>query len=102
MSQADLARATGLSRTYIKGIEDGVVKEPSGRTIALLARALDSDLIDLMEACGAVPSGYGESSVEVDKDIAIYLRRNRNLSEQAVLMIMRVIRLSELDEKGVI
>jgi transcriptional regulator with XRE-family HTH domain len=98
MSQADLARATGLSRTYIKAIEDGIAKEPSARTIGLLARALDTDLIEIMEASGALPPNYHESPIESDKDLTMYLRRQKNLSEQSVSTIMRIIHLSELDE----
>ncbi len=99
MSQADLARATGLSRTYIKAIEDGVAKEPSARTIGLLARALDTDLIEIMQASGALPANYYESPIENDKDLTMYLRRQRKLSEESVSTIMRVIHLSELDEQ---
>jgi transcriptional regulator with XRE-family HTH domain len=50
MSQADLARATGLSRCYVKNIEDGFAKSPSGRTVGLLALALDSNLEEIMPA----------------------------------------------------
>jgi len=97
LSQADLARATGLSRTYIKTIEDGQAKEPSARTLGLLARALETDLVELMSVSGAVPDDYHRARFESDRDLTMYLRRRRNLSEQSVTTIMRLIRLSELE-----
>ncbi len=100
MSQADLARASGLSRTYIKTIEDGLAKEPSARTVGLLARALETDLVELMAVSGAVPEDYHRCRLENDRDLTMYLRRRRNLSEQSVTTIMELIKLSELETEN--
>lgn len=97
-SQADLARASRLSRTYVKAIEDGAAKEPSARTIGLLCRALQVDVIDLMQACGALPLDYYQSPLQKDLDLTMYLRRQRKLSEQFVNTIMHLVRVAELDE----
>ena len=80
MSQSGLARATGLSRTYVKAIEDGFIKDPSVRTVGLLRGALDSDVVEIMEAAGGVSPGSSESPIRNDADFAEYLRRQRGLS----------------------
>ncbi len=99
-TQADLARRAGLSRTYVKTIEDGQAKEPSARTIGLLCLALQVDVIDLMQAARALPVDYRQSQIQTELDMTMYLRRQRRLSEQFVNTLMRLIRLAEEDEHG--
>jgi len=100
-SQADLSRATGLSRAYIKAIEDGRAKEPSARTIGRLALSLEVHVIDLMQALGALPDDYHRLGIVADLDLTMYLRRQRRLSEEFVSMIMRLIHLAAIDEAEV-
>lgn len=97
-SQADLARACGLSRAYVKTIEDGHAKAPSARTIGLLSQGLDIDVVDIMQAAGAVPENYRASQIQSELEMVMYLRRQRKLSEEFVNTIMRLIRLAEMDE----
>jgi transcriptional regulator with XRE-family HTH domain len=99
-SQADLARACGLSRAYVKTIEDGGAKEPSARTLGRLCQALEADAIELMQLCGALPEEYRDSQFREELDIVMYLRRQRRLSEQFVNMLMRLIRLAEIQESA--
>jgi transcriptional regulator with XRE-family HTH domain len=47
MSQADLSRLTGISRSYIAEIEQGI-KQPRMRVARLIADALEVGLDDLM------------------------------------------------------
>lgn len=98
-TQAELARSTRLSRAYIKTIEDGWAKEPSARTIGLLAQSLGVHVIDLMQSTKAVPHDYHECRIHTDLDLTMYLRRQRRLSEAFVNTLMRLIELAELDEQ---
>ena len=52
MSQGSLSRATGLSRNYVKAIEDGFSEDPSAHTVGLLLVALDSNVVEIMDAVG--------------------------------------------------
>jgi transcriptional regulator with XRE-family HTH domain len=99
MSQAAFARATGLSRCYVKMIEDGFAQRPSGRAVGLLARALDSNLEEMMEAAGGLPRGIQESPIKDDADLARYLEKRRGLKRESVLTIMRLVRVSALREQ---
>lgn len=99
--QADLARATGLTRAYVKQIEDGGSKEPSARTIGLLAQALDGDPIELLQCCGALPPHYREGQFREELDLVMYLRRQRRLSEEFANTLVRLIRLAEAQETSV-
>ncbi len=49
MSQEDLCFRAGLDRTYISGIERGV-RNPTLRTMAILARALETQPSALLRA----------------------------------------------------
>jgi transcriptional regulator with XRE-family HTH domain len=98
MTQSQLARASGLSRAYIKTIEDGGAKEPSARTIGRLCLALEADALEFMQLCGAIPEEYRESQFQEELDMVMYLRRQRRLSEQFVNTLMRLIRLAEVAE----
>ena len=98
--QAELARATGMTRAYIKQIEDGRSKEPSARTIGALAQALDADPIELLQLCGALPDDYREGQFREELDLTMYLRRQRRLSEEFTRSLMRLIRLAEANELG--
>ncbi|HEV3313047.1 MAG TPA: helix-turn-helix transcriptional regulator [Chloroflexota bacterium] len=99
-NQAQLAREAGLSRAYIKALEDGHSKEPSARTIGRLCLAFQTDPIELMQMCGALPPDFREGQFREDLDMVMYLRRQRKLSEAFVNTLMRLIRLAELDERG--
>ena len=96
--QSDLARATGLTRAYIKQIEDGGSREPSARTIGLLAQALGADPIELLELCGALPEGFREGQFREELDLTMYLRRQRRLSEEFTRTLVELIRLAEAFE----
>ena len=48
MSQGDIARALGVDRSYISGVERGV-RNPSLKNIERIARALGVDLSELLE-----------------------------------------------------
>ncbi|WP_354700145.1 HTH-type transcriptional regulator SutR [Paraconexibacter sp. AEG42_29] len=65
LSVADLARATGLSKTILGRIESGA-GNPSVQTLFSIARALDLPLSALLEAevaprVRAIPSGSGDA-----------------------------------------
>lgn len=99
MSQAELARRCQLSRAYINALEGGNVKEPSGKTLSLLARALGINVLEMLEASGALTeSQYPRISGEAE--LATYLRRDRNLSEGSVESILHLIRLYEMGERA--
>jgi transcriptional regulator with XRE-family HTH domain len=99
MSQADLGRAAGLSRNYVKWIEDGFIKDPSLRKVGLLLGALDSSVVEIMEAAGVLSPRSGESSIRTDVDFAEYLRRRRGLSHESVTTIVRLVELSALESE---
>lgn len=98
MSQAELARRCRLSRAYINALESGNVKEPSAKTLSILARALNVDILEMLEASGAITENQ-QAQVKSEPELATYLRRNRELSEESVQHILRLIRLFELGEK---
>jgi transcriptional regulator with XRE-family HTH domain len=100
--QSELAHAAGMTRAYVKQIEDGRSKEPSARTIGLLAQALDADPIELLQLCGALPAGYREGQFREELDLSMYLRRQRRLSEEFTLTLLRLIRLAEASEFAVV
>lgn len=97
-SQADLARAAGLSRVYVKKIEDGRAQEPSARTLGRLCVALQADVVEFMQLCQALPDEYRDPQFREELDIVMYLRRQRRLSEQFVNTLMQLIRLAEAHE----
>ena len=96
--QSDLARKAGLTRAYVKQIEEGRSKEPSARTIGLLAQALQADPIELLQLCGALPDDYREGQFREELDLTMYLRRQRRLSEEFTRTLVRLIRLAEAQE----
>ena len=49
MSQADLARTTGLSRAYLSELESGLGKRPSGEVLMRIADALGVTIADLLD-----------------------------------------------------
>jgi transcriptional regulator with XRE-family HTH domain len=100
LSQAELARRCGLSRAYINALESGNVKEPSGRTLSLLSRALEIDMMELLEATGTLEEGQNRR-MSGEAELASYLRRERKLSETSVQSVLRLIELYELgDQQG--
>jgi len=96
--QADLARATGMTRAYVKQIEEGGSKEPSARTIGLLAVALEADPVELLQLCGALPEDYRDGQFREELDLTMYMRRQRRLSEEFTRTLIRLIRLAEAHE----
>ena len=97
-TQAQLARETSLSRPYVRALEAGHAREPRARTIGLLCQALDTDVIDLMQAVGALPPNYHDCQIRAELDLTMYLRRQRRLSEEFVALLIDLIHLAEEDE----
>jgi transcriptional regulator with XRE-family HTH domain len=59
MSQRDLARASGLTPTYVAKIEDDSLRGvPSSGAIVSLAHALDADEVEFFAAAGREPSPF--------------------------------------------
>lgn len=59
MSQRSLARASGLTPSYVSKIEsDSLQSVPSTEAVISLARALDEDPVELLAAAGRVPSPF--------------------------------------------
>lgn len=101
LSQAELARRCGLSRAYINALESGNVKEPSARTLGLLARALEIDIMEVLEATGTIRLEEG-TGITDDSQLSTYLRRTRNLSEESIRSVLHLIALFELgDREGI-
>lgn len=101
LSQAELARRCNLSRAYINALESGNVKEPSARTLGLLARALEIDIMEILEATGTVRIS-DRSGITDEAQLALYLRRERELSEQSIRSILHLISLYEMgDRQGI-
>jgi transcriptional regulator with XRE-family HTH domain len=98
-SQAELARRCNLSRAYINALESGNVKEPSARTLGLLARALEIDIMEMLEATGTVRIADSEGIID-DAQLASYLRRERKLTETSIRSVMHLISLFEMGDKA--
>lgn len=49
MSIRELSLKTGISRTYLTGIEEGVYKNPGIKVICVICKALDITPNDLIE-----------------------------------------------------
>ena len=47
MSQEDLSKESGVSRTIISGLESGAIKETSTKTLKKIARALGKKVSDI-------------------------------------------------------
>jgi transcriptional regulator with XRE-family HTH domain len=59
MSQRSLARASGLTPSYVSKIEsDSLQSVPSTDAVTSLARALGEDPVELLAAAGRVPSPF--------------------------------------------
>jgi transcriptional regulator with XRE-family HTH domain len=59
MSKRELARAAGLTPTYVLKIEDGSLPTPpSADAIVSLARALEADEVELLAAAGLTPNPF--------------------------------------------
>jgi transcriptional regulator with XRE-family HTH domain len=59
MSQRSLARASGLTPSYVSKIEsDSLQSVPSADAVTSLAHALDEDPVQLLSAAGRVPSPF--------------------------------------------
>jgi transcriptional regulator with XRE-family HTH domain len=59
MSQRTLARASGLTPSYVSKIEsDSLSSVPSSDAVVSLAKALDADEVVLLSAAGRVPSPF--------------------------------------------
>lgn len=59
LTQRDLARASGLTPSYVSKIEsDSLRSVPSTDALVSLARALDTDEVELLSAAGRVPSPF--------------------------------------------
>jgi transcriptional regulator with XRE-family HTH domain len=101
LSQAELARRCNLSRAYINALESGNVKEPSARTLGLLAGALEIDIMEILEATGTVRLDE-HHGISEEAQLSSYLRRERNLSESSIRSILHLIALFELgDRQGI-
>jgi transcriptional regulator with XRE-family HTH domain len=98
LSQAELARRCNLSRAYINALESGNVKEPSAKTLGLLARALEVDILEMLEATGTVRFS-DRGGLADEAQLSSYLRRERKLSESSIRGILRLISLYELGDK---
>ena len=98
LSQAELARRCNLSRAYINALESGNVKEPSARTLGLLARALEIDIMEILEATGTIRINK-DSGIADEAQLASYLRRERNLTEKSVRSVLHLISLYEMGDK---
>lgn len=98
LSQAELARRCNLSRAYINALESGNVKEPSARTLGLLARALEIDIMEMLEATGTVRVSETHG-IQDEAQVSSYLRRERNLSETSIRSILHLIALFEMGDK---
>jgi transcriptional regulator with XRE-family HTH domain len=60
MTQRALARASGLTPSYVSKIESGSLQSgPSASAIVSLAHALEIDELHLLEAAGRLPSPFG-------------------------------------------
>ncbi len=44
MTQEELAKKSGISRTTISGLENGTMRFPSSKTLLSIAKALDTSL----------------------------------------------------------
>jgi predicted transcriptional regulator len=93
-----LARRCGLSRAYINALESGNVKEPSARTLGLLARALEIEIMEMLEATGMIRLEKG-TGITDDSQLSTYLRRTRNLSEESIQSVLHLIALFELGDR---
>jgi transcriptional regulator with XRE-family HTH domain len=66
MTQADLARAAGVSPAYLSELEAGLGRRPSGRILLSIAEALGVTVADLLgrplrpPRAGALPKGLAE------------------------------------------
>jgi transcriptional regulator with XRE-family HTH domain len=98
LSQAELARRCNLSRAYINTLESGNVKDPSARTLALLARALDIDILDMLGATGTVKVNRGREITD-EAQLSLYLRRTRHLSEPSIGNVLHLISLFKLGDR---
>lgn len=92
MTQAELARKSGLTRDNISKYLRGVVKRPNDAALEKLAAALECEPSDLYSprALSALPTRY----VTADKDPVgkAYAQLQRYLSLEACLKIGEIIR----------
>ena len=88
LSQGDLEKRTGLMRCYISRVENGHTV-PSIETLSRIARALETQLVDMFLGAGA-PSGNTEPS---EQDFLEEMRRHLPvLSPEEREQILEMIR----------
>ena len=97
ITQGELARRCNLSRAYINTIEAGNVKEPSGKTLGLLAGALGIDILEMLEVTGTVTIDK-VAGISDEGQMGAYLRRHRNLTEESIKSVTHLVHLFELGD----
>lgn len=97
-SQKDLAERVGIERSYIGHIESGKTQLPSREVLAALAKALDTDVQDLLVAAGYLPRRDDQDL----PDFHMYLSRrfHNNPKLQRALIAAYEAMLSIQEERG--
>lgn len=85
LSQGDLARKTGLARSYISRLEDGEYKSPSLMTLVRLAKGLGIPSETIFNVAGVKVQDSKLPSFDV------YLRTKYNLTEEAIDEVERFL-----------
>jgi len=97
LTQRELAERVGLSFTYLSKIENGAMQPPRGKTIANLAKALDTDADELFGLAKKVPSQFLE---HINPSVIKLICALRDGEEQPVSGLMRLYqRMVELESE---
>ena len=87
-TQADLARASGLTRSHISRLEAGAIQLPSRERLHRLAQALGTTPDDLLAAAGY---RVEEHTADDLPDMPVYLRLKYDLDDPRVTEIINAV-----------
>lgn len=87
-TQANLAAASGLTRSHISRLEGGDIQLPSRERLLRLAQALDTTPDDLLAAAGYRAETHDASTLP---DLPVYLRLKYDVNDPRTVAAMQAI-----------
>ncbi len=94
LSQEELARRVGVSKTQVYLVESGQTKQPQGAILRRYARALGITVEYLKDGIEPNPAPRGEMP-----PLEVYLRHTSTLSEEEIAQVVRIIHALEAEQQ---
>lgn len=91
-SLRQVAKAVGVTPSFLSKVERGKLPPPSEKTIKKLAEVLEDNADVLLALAGKVSSDLKEAIIKRPELVAELIRQVKNAPDQAVLSIVREVR----------